>query len=405
MRVSEEPAALNADLNDLETRLGCDDLLSFPTRVGLNMGRPGGDRGASCGCQPSPRDDRGAVGGEDLRKMTWLKYVQDLALQGGTGNGLVTPGFLDAYRYVKTAFPHLAVSFSSNGIGVSEAMCEEFAGHLGQYDLSLNAVRKETWEKLMRSHGFDGAREAFAFLRGGGASWASPGPLSPCRWPSRRTTLRRRWSSWNSRIAWGPTRRRFPMSCPARPSSPSACGRKGRCTISGQRPTTFLDLAARCAAELGLQITRPRPLRQGAHIRYGARVQCPPPPCHDPWKTCYSTLDEEGRRQMTFCRSGFYYGAGYDKSDLSEENFRVLWNHPAARYLRRTVNRKGANPICAYCQTVDRYDPANKAISAAMGETVKDMFASPDRRLSRELPAGMPLPETAPPVDRSLQEA
>ena len=62
---------------------------------------------------------------------------------------------------------------------------------------------------------------------------------------------------------------------------------------------------------------------------------------------------------MIFCCSGFYYGVKYDKSDMTEENFRKAWNHPAARYFRRTVNKKGANPICAYCQSVDRFDPEN----------------------------------------------
>ena len=30
-----------------------------------------------------------------------------------------------------------------------------------------------------------------------------------------------------------------------------------------------------------------------------------------------------------------------------------------ARHFRRTVNKEDADPICVYCRSVDRFDPAN----------------------------------------------
>ena len=92
---------------------------------------------------------------------------------------------------------------------------------------------------------------------------------------------------------------------------------------------------------------------------YGARVPCAPAPCYNPWNMCYLSVDEEGRRQMIFCCTAFHYGVKYDKGSLTEEDFRKVWNHPTARHFRRTVNQKGANPICDYCQSVDRFDPEN----------------------------------------------
>ena len=94
----------------------------------------------------------------------------------------------------------------------------------------------------------------------------------------------------------------------------------------------WLQKAADRGEELGLQVVRPLPFAAAsAHFEYGARVPCAPPPCHNPWNTCFLSVDEEGRRQMIFCCSAFHYGVKYDKGDLAEENFRKVWNHPAAQ--------------------------------------------------------------------------
>ena len=159
-----DPVAVNQRLNDVECNLGCDELLSFPTSVGLNMTPVCNARCVFCFYQPSMLKERNRVTVEDLKKMTWLHYVRDFAIWGGIGESLINPKFLDCYRYLKAAHPHLAVTFSTNGIGMTREICDEFAGSLSQYKVSLNAARKETWEKLMRAKGFDNACETFAYL-------------------------------------------------------------------------------------------------------------------------------------------------------------------------------------------------------------------------------------------------
>ncbi len=100
---------------------------------------------------------------------------------------------------------------------------------------------------------------------------------------------------------------------------------------------------------------------------------------------------------MIFCCSGFYYGVKYDKSDMSEENFCKAWNHPAARYFRRTVNKKGANPICAYCQSVDRFDPENNRRYYEIGAKAAAMFQSMDRNVVFFRLPGQELPKEPQP--------
>ena len=164
MLQAADPAAINQRLNNVECDVGCDELLSFPTSVGLNMTSTCNAHCVFCSYQPSMLKERDHITVEDLKKMTWLRYVKDFAIWGGIGDSLMNPEFLDCYRHLKAAHPHLAVTFSTNGIRMTRELCDELAGHLAHYNVSLNAARKETWEKLMCAKGFDNACETFAYL-------------------------------------------------------------------------------------------------------------------------------------------------------------------------------------------------------------------------------------------------
>ena len=174
-----------------------------------------------------------------------------------------------------------------------------------------------------------------------------------------------------------------------------------------RRADDWLEKAAVRARNWGCKVFRPLPFaaESAQHpVRRPRAVS--PPPCCDPWKTCYLTVDEEGRRQMIFCCSGFYYGVKYDKGDLTEENFRKAWNHPAARYFRRTVNKTGANPICAYCQSVDRFDPENNRRYYEIGAKAEAMFQSMDRNVVFfRLPGQQPPKEPQPCRQDAIRES
>ncbi len=63
---------------------------------------------------------------------------------------------------------------------------------------------------------------------------------------------------------------------------------------------------------------------------------------------------------MNFCCSGVETGIGYDHANLAEDTFTCLWNHPYIQAVRRLVNdQSGTHPVCRFCRTVDREDPAN----------------------------------------------
>ena len=407
MLQSADPAAVNRRLDDVKCNVGCDELLSFPPFVGLNMSSVCNAHCVFCSYQPSMLKERDYVALADLKKMTWLRYVKDFAVWGGIGDSLVNPEFLDCYRYLKAAHPHLTVTFSTNGIRMTGELCDEFAGHLGHYNLSLNAARKETWEQLMRSKGFDNACETFAHLARRRRELGANNPQMTLSMVLTRANVAEAVEFVELAARLGADKATFSHYLTSTLVGRRDLAPEESLYAEKRRADDWLEKAAVRGAELGLRVFRPLPFAaETTHIQYGSRVAEAPPPCCDPWKTCYLTVDEEGRRQMIFCCSGFYYGVQYDKSDMTEENFRKAWNHPAARHFRRTVNKKGANPICAYCQSVDRFDPENNRRYYEIGAKAEAMFQSVDRNVVFfRLPAEEPPKEPQPCSQNALPES
>ncbi|MGA2034873.1 MAG: radical SAM protein, partial [Thermoguttaceae bacterium] len=287
-----DPAAVNQRLNDVECNLGCEELLSFPTSVGLNMTPVCNARCVFCLYQPSMLKERACVTVEDLKKMTWLRYVRDFAIWGGIGDSLVNPEFPDCYRHVKAAHPHLAVSFSTNGIGMTREICDEFAGSLSHYKLSLNAARKETWKKLMRAKGFDNACESFAYLARRRREAGSEKPGMTLSMVLTRANVEEAVEFVELAARLGADATNFVHYV-----SSTLVGRRDLAAEDSlyhekQKADHWLQQAAGRAAELGLQVTRPLPFAaDSAHIEYGARVSWVPPPCRNPWNTCFLSVD------------------------------------------------------------------------------------------------------------------
>ncbi len=372
---SSSPHVTNQQLNELDCKLHSEELLSFPTFVGLNMTSTCNARCVFCSYQPSMLKQRDYITLEDIKKMTWLKYVKDFAIWGGIGDSLVNPEFLDCYRYLKNTFGHLRINLSTNGIRMNRELCDEFVGHLSSYNVSLNAARKETWEKLMRSKGFDNICDTYAYLSRRKRELGVEKPTLTLSMVLTKDNIEEAVEFAELAHRLGAETATYVHYVSTTLLGSRDLAQNESLYFAKEKADEWLEKAEKRCKELGLNITRPLPFHaQDTKICYGARTAETPQPCADPWKTCYLTVDEEGQRQMIFCCSGFYYAVTYDKSDLGEEEFKRVWNHPAAQYFRRTVNKKGVNPICSYCQSVDRFDPQNNPTYYQIGEKVDPIF-------------------------------
>lgn len=376
MLKSDTPHVENKLLNDSEIKCGKDKLLSFPTFVGLNMTSVCNARCTFCSYSPKTQKQRDFITLDDLKKMTWLKYVSSFAIWGGIGDSLVNPEFFDCYRYLKKNYPHLYITFSTNGIGMKKDICEEFAGHLGEYNVSLNATSKDMWEKLMKAKGYDNILETFEYLAKLKKERGTNKPLLSVSMVLVRDNLNQAVDFVDLTHRIGAERVTFVHYVSSTlvgkrelDESASPYFMKGECD-------RVMNEATKRANKLGIQITKPLSFAKGNFsIVYGARADCEPSACYDPWRTCYLTVDEDGNRQMIFCCSGFYYGIKYDKSNLTEKYFmEKIWNHPIARYFRKTTNIKGQNPICDFCMTYDRFDSNNNEVIYAVGKKIKPIL-------------------------------
>ena len=378
MRSASKPHEINALLNIEERKNRREELRSFPTYVGLNMTSRCNAHCVFCSIQAQEQKFKDAISLQDIKKMDWLKYVGELAIWGGIGDSLVNKEFLPIFHYLREAFPFLKLSLSTNGILMNKELCHAFAGNLGIYNVSLNAARKDTWEKIMRAKGFDTVCSTFALL-----SKLRPTRTSPSMHLSMvltRENIREATEFVELAHTLGADSVRFVHYI----STTLVGGRD----LSPEQSLYFekdvfdaeMGKAGKRAEQLGLEYYMPTLFKKkSTHIHFGARALTEAPMCFDPWKTCYLTVDEDGRRQMIFCCSGFYYEIEYDKNSLDEERFQSIWNHPTAQYFRRTVNRKEANPICTYCTTVDRFDPNNRELYG-INEKIKPYFAEVNRR-------------------------
>ena len=377
MSTAHNAHIINAELNSLECREKMEKLDSFPPVVGLNMTSRCNARCVFCSIQPETQKFKDSVTLDDVKKMTWLRYVSRLFVWGGIGDSLVNKDFLPIVRYLRETYPHLQLELSTNGIQLNEEVCQTLAGNLTLFNVSLNAATREMWESQMRSKGFDNVCANIARLA----------ELRPSRGaPAIRLSMVLSRANIDEAVPFVDLASRlgadgvtFVHYVPTTLVGHRDLNANQSLYLDKDYSDVVLEKAAARAEALGLAYTGPTLFNKTSdYIHFGARAMTPPPMCFDPWSTCYLTVDEDGNRQMIFCCSGFYYSIGYDKASLDEDNFRKLWNHPTARYFRRTVNCKGENPICTYCSTVDRFCPDNVGLYG-IDEKIKPYFEQINR--------------------------
>jgi len=155
MRDSRFPHKSNIKLVNFESRNRLEIVRSFPLDVAVTITDRCNASCLFCNYKPGSQNSKKRFSLEDIKKMKWLKYVTKLGMGGGVGEPLMNREFLEIFRYLSSRYPHLILRIITNGIALNREICEEFAGNLARIRISLNAATKTTWEKLMRTRGFE----------------------------------------------------------------------------------------------------------------------------------------------------------------------------------------------------------------------------------------------------------
>lgn len=374
---SRVPYRINAILNRYEAETGRTVLQSFPVSVGFNI-MPICDVDCKfCSFSPQEMDNRDRVTLEEFKQLDWLKYASEVALWGGVGESLINPEFLAIFNYALERFPHLKISLSTIGKSLRSEISDQLVGRLSFLNVSLNAARKETHAKIVKAGRFDRVVDNIRYL-------------TDLR-KTRNTTLPRVHLSMVVMRENVDELPEFIDLAADLGADQAVVSHYLATTIEGTRKAgeesslyrhreladAMLMKAQERAVARGLNVVLP-PLfsKTDCNVLFGTRSEFGPSgDCLLPWSTCHLSVDERGRRQMLFCCSGMYLRTFYDVSQMGEAGFVKLWNGPIPQHFRGTTNSIG-NPLCTFCKTEDRFDPANKKIydiDQTFGQTLEAM--------------------------------
>jgi MoaA/NifB/PqqE/SkfB family radical SAM enzyme len=384
MLKSDRPHLINIKLNELERKLKVDYLYSFPAYISLCMSSSCNARCSFCHYIPKPEFLKDSVTLEDIKKMTWLKYVSTFNINAGLSESLLNPEFLAIYDYVKNTFPHLNLTLVTNGIRLTKNICEAFVGSLSELLLSLNASTKGTWQKLMRSKGFDNVLSMASYITQLKKERGTPKPLLTLSMVLVKDNIHEAIEFIELAHRIGAEKVVFVHYLLTALTGAKEMAKAHSLYYDKELCDEVLKKAAKRANELGIELIRPLPFScKDFHISFGERVNHLPVSCQQPWTNCFLTClaGQERHREVIFCCYGFAYRISYDKSNLTEEYFvKKVWNHPTARYFRKTISIKEGNPICTSCFIYDRFNPENELIYGDINRITDPIFEKVDEK-------------------------
>ena len=358
LRNADAPHIVNAELNELETSMKCERLLSFPVRVGINLTPVCNVRCKFCSYHPKHLKNKERLTLEQFKRLSWLRYVSKISLFAGIGESLANPEFEDILEYTSKTFPHLEVDFFTNGKALSEKLIDKLINFRVQaIHCSLNAATKETYDALIENGKFEHTVSMLKLLNERRKAAGQDVPKIGLSAVLVRENIEElpEFVKLASEINV-----EYVSACHYATTTTVGCrglGQSSSLYLCKELADEMFVKAEKVAKDLGVNLMLPPKFSEPHSIFNGMRIQHVSYPlrCYEPWKNAYLTVDEEGIPQLIFCCSGVYYNVYFSRDELDEESFLKLWNHKVPRYFRRTVDKLKENPLCKHCFTQDRF--------------------------------------------------
>lgn len=307
---------------------------------------------------------------DQVRAIEWLKYVRVLNLSSGTGESLTNPHFLDIFEYLRTRYPHLNISFLTNGKALTERVLRAVAGKLDQVHVSMNASNEDDYNRIIRrgnwqvfARNMETMREVLRGLQR---------PKVTASFVMMRWNVRLAVEYLDFAAAHGASLVLFhhyytPYIQDVHGADPEALEEKFPATESLYYDKELSDevfsRVKRRAEELKVEVQVPPPFT-GADvvINYGARsLSKPPDNCTAPWLNLYLLWGIKSKQEeVTICCGlASDIGVYFNRDELATvAGLQQVWNSPILQAYRRTANGPRQNPLCRLCRQVDHFDPA-----------------------------------------------
>ncbi len=420
---SADLLAANARLVMWEAQLGTAEAASFPYTVAFPLTDVCNARCAFCAYIPERVIGR-STGIREFEQLDWLKFVSSLNLNCGLGEPLMHPDFAPILAFLRKIAPHLRMSLISNASKLTPANVDAMVGYLSYLKASINATRKDTYERTMKIS-WDATMDGLKRLRDRKAELGSILPRVRLSFVLHRENLeeileapalarevgaqslnlfnmvpvQQRWSDRYNRLMTSDDviEADYERAQPIMRQFKEECARQG-VSIFGAVPLVD-DVADDTEADglADLPLAERKQLMRGAILKrslndfaslsegemselHGVSAAAEghaetvatstgfvrqvavgfEPTCIDPWKNLRVGI----RNEVTPCCMFFGGLPAFDWNYATGRRFHHpggMWNSPPMQALRRGMNRPPEEmPFCTGCRTSHKQDPGER---------------------------------------------
>jgi MoaA/NifB/PqqE/SkfB family radical SAM enzyme len=308
---------------------------------------------------------------EQVKSISWLKYVRLLNLTAGTAEALANPEFIEIFDYLRDTFPHLHITLLTNGRTLNPEILEALRGRLDALHVSMNASSEEDYNRIIARGSwpsFLANMEAMKTIMAGVERPRITASFVMMRW-----NLDRALSNLEFASKHGANLVLFHHYYPSYvkdihadlPSLEQKFDERESLYFDRERSDLVFGQLAGRAKDLGVEVQVPPAFatKVPANIYYGARSYLSPPKdCIYPWTNMYMLWGFKSKREeITLCCGlASDIGVYFDRDSVASiDGLRAIWNSPTMKAYRNTANGENTNPICKLCREIDRFDPTS----------------------------------------------
>ncbi len=269
-----------------------------------------------------------------IKKLKWLKYIQQINLNAGIGDPLTSPYFIENIKMIKKIAPKSSIAFATNGINLKGKILDVCVQDVNHIHISLNAAEKKVHEKLFEAQIFDQIINNLEIL---------------CKIKPVNLTI------GISIVLMKSTQNQIKPLI-------KLLHKLKLNTLQVNRlfGTSFLYKKMQneyCYSEFSKEI-------QNEYINFAKEHQVNlnfaenigPFPCFSPWTTAKIGSDNKGNTQFRFC-CNFSPNININSKNALK-NFKKIWNAPRLQFIRKTINQPKENPnyLCQICRNISLFD-------------------------------------------------
>ena len=139
----------NKNLASWEAYLGVTEVSSFPVRVYAAITDLCNARCTFCSYATENATGR-RIELADIERADWLKFVERFDPNSALGEPLIHPDIAAILEAVRRQAPFIELGITTNASLLGPRVIRAVVGHLSVMTVSLNAARKETYERVMK---------------------------------------------------------------------------------------------------------------------------------------------------------------------------------------------------------------------------------------------------------------